>query len=917
MTSDAFASLLVDVAIKGAVLLLLAGAATLCMPRAAAATRHAVWTLSMAGLVLLPVLSMVLPGWRVLPAWAHLPAGSPDQTAGAARATSPETPERATGTSDGIAGVGARDTANEPAAGSDVMIPAETSAPLSPGAPTAPGHQPVRTKGAIRSLALGAWAIGALLALVPLLLARLSLARLKRTSRRIDDGQWARLLEGAGAQLGLKRRVDLRESPRRRMPMIWGVFRPTLLLPREASSWAVGRRRVVLLHELAHVRRRDCLTRLISQIVCAAYWFNPLVWLAARRMAAQSERSCDDLVLAAGSAPADYAEHILQIASGLRTSALAGCAGIAMAHRSKIEGRLLAILDARRKRRIPTRTGLLLAALLLAGVILPLSALQATGPSSPRPVAPEAGRAKVMLPGGVAVELVAVGYHPAKGKRWWDANGSPHAKARFSTRGAHVSVGALAQGREFVVRLKNLPKDASTLKWRIEPCPALSVGEVAKAEGDRAEDLRVVSAALPKSAKQATVTVGLAYGPWKTLAGCSAKHGLGTSLIGGGSVAFGKGYEVDGDARVTVTHNALDRNVRIIAVDVAGREHSPGRRRSMGLKQFAQIAATFPGLALAKVARFRFQGRPYRWVQFKNVSLEPGRKTVPRATRLTRISLRSADARIRAKDVLKISVVDLFREGESATVRREVSPGGHVSLPLLKDKVRVQGLSQDQAREAIVKAYGKAPVLKNAIVSVTLVPLAKTFSVLGGIRRSGVYNHRQGMRLLEALALAGDTNHHAKRLRVIRAPDPGKDNAGAPRTQTLTIDIRRLRAGDPRANILILPNDTISIPPIVIGEFYVMGKVRRPGVYSLTGRRITVKMALAAAAAGLLPGQKHAILIRHDGDDKERILPLKIEALLSGQEPPIVLQPNDLIVVGIRKGDAAALFRDPRTKPSP
>ena len=65
-------SVLLDATIKGAALLALAGLVTLCMRRTSAAPRHAVWMLAMVGLLLLPLLSTTLPGWRVLPEWCNL-----------------------------------------------------------------------------------------------------------------------------------------------------------------------------------------------------------------------------------------------------------------------------------------------------------------------------------------------------------------------------------------------------------------------------------------------------------------------------------------------------------------------------------------------------------------------------------------------------------------------------------------------------------------------------------------------------------------------------------------------------------------------------------------------------------------------------------------------------------------------------
>jgi beta-lactamase regulating signal transducer with metallopeptidase domain len=110
------------------------------------------------------------------------------------------------------------------------------------------------------------------------------------------------------------RQVRVVETDAAGVPMTWGFIRPVLLLPRGAGQWPAGRLRLVLLHELAHIERHDWLAQVLAEAACALYWFHPLVWGAARRLRIESERACDDRVLAAGVAPAEYARQLLEIA---------------------------------------------------------------------------------------------------------------------------------------------------------------------------------------------------------------------------------------------------------------------------------------------------------------------------------------------------------------------------------------------------------------------------------------------------------------------------------------------------------------------------------------------------------------------------------------------------------------------------
>ncbi len=115
----------------------------------------------------------------------------------------------------------------------------------------------------------------------------------------------------------------------------------------------------------------------------------------------------------------------------------------------------------------------------------------------------------------------------------------------------------------------------------------------------------------------------------------------------------------------------------------------------------------------------------------------------------------------------------------------------------------------------------------------------------------------------------------------------------------IAVNLNQLRDGDPRMNIVMRNNDIIHVPSLDIGEFYIMGEVSRPGVYSLTGRQITMKMAVAAA--GNLNGiawPENSLLIRRIGGNQEQFIPVNLESIFKGEDPDLFLKPNDVIAVG-------------------
>jgi beta-lactamase regulating signal transducer with metallopeptidase domain len=135
--------------------------------------------------------------------------------------------------------------------------------------------------------------------------------------------------------------------PRLSVPATAGFLKPVILLPAEAVHWSSSRLRMVIAHESAHVKRRDWFWQLVAQLGCAIHFFNPVAWMAARRLRSESELACDDFVLAQGIEPADYAQELLDIA---RRARLHMTAAVCMASSCRVEGRLRSIVDRKAKR---------------------------------------------------------------------------------------------------------------------------------------------------------------------------------------------------------------------------------------------------------------------------------------------------------------------------------------------------------------------------------------------------------------------------------------------------------------------------------------------------------------------------------------------------------------------------------------
>jgi beta-lactamase regulating signal transducer with metallopeptidase domain len=217
------------------------------------------------------------------------------------------------------------------------------------------------------------WLLGATVTFAGLVGGLVRLWRLR--SRCVPvTGRWRELTDELSRQCGVNRRVALLQSDDPSLLVACGVLNPRIILPAGASEWTDDRMRIVIRHELAHVRRHDEIVQVAGELLRVVHWINPLVWIACRRLRQESEYACDDAVLSAGVEATEYATHLLDVARHLSARRAAWIPAPAIARPSTLERRIVAMLHRHRHRAPVSRRGWSVAALVGLVVSIPLAA---------------------------------------------------------------------------------------------------------------------------------------------------------------------------------------------------------------------------------------------------------------------------------------------------------------------------------------------------------------------------------------------------------------------------------------------------------------------------------------------------------------------------------------------------------------
>ncbi|HSV99047.1 MAG TPA: M56 family metallopeptidase [Sedimentisphaerales bacterium] len=476
--------------------------------------------------------------------------------------------------------------------------------------------------------AMAVWLVGVVALGLGLHIRLRRLSREHAASRPTDAPAWFDdLLAQTVRELGLRRAPQVVFSDKVCCPAVFGVLRPVLLFPTDRLPVTRQETRHILLHELAHIKRGDLLVHAGYMILATVYWINPLLWLIRKHVQNLRELCCDATVAAhLREETAGYRETLL--ATGRALLARPIDPGLGLLGLFENSGWLPIRLQWLQKKtwRYPwlRRTSVAAVAILMLCCILPMASIHAANEKQ------SDQSFKVALPGGGTIDLIGV--RKTDANDWWRPDGGPLPESPYDFSEETYR----SDLYEFALRYENLPKGSSGgIDIERHLCGGtipMWYRQVQKA-GKPVEGMTYVIVGPEPGTETTMLAVYLATGDWTTdhfyPRMSDGWHDGVHSSSTLGAVAFAMPYEKDGRTYATVFHTASDphqQDVRLTALDIANVEHPPAFQNGGWSAAGLATASSEFDLPLEDIAGFNLQRRPYTRIEFKNVSLHPGKR---------------------------------------------------------------------------------------------------------------------------------------------------------------------------------------------------------------------------------------------------------------------------------------------------
>lgn len=254
--------------------------------------------------------------------------------------------------------------------------------------------------------------------------------------------------------------------------------------------------------------------------------------------------------------------------------------------------------------------------------------------------------------------------------------------------------------------------------------------------------------------------------------------------------------------------------------------------------------------------------------------------------------------RIAGNDLIAVSVYD------SPELTRSVRVGadGMIRLPMLKERIRADGLLPGGLETAIAEALNSEQILVDPIVTVTILEYhSRPISVVGAVRKPVTFQAVGKVTLLDALVMAEGLTSDAGPELLLMRPRPG--DADAPASPVERIPLQALLgAADPKLNVTLAGGEEIRIPEA--RKIYVVGNVKKPGAFPVRDGSETTVLKVLALAEGLVPFTgRRAYIFRAGADSATRQeIPIELEQILERKSADVALLADDVLYIPDNKG---------------
>lgn len=229
---------------------------------------------------------------------------------------------------------------------------------------------------------IAVWILGILWGLAALMVGLAGIIRLRWSSHLVTDNRLIEALHAAGVRLNYYGPLRFLISDQIAIPVTWGWFQGKIVLPQGALNWPDERIDAALLHELAHIKRRDFVIQTLSRITCAFHWYNPLILRLFRGWKSEAEQACDDMVLRSGYSGERYSDILLDVLRSATIPRPQSSLGLAMVRTSTFEQRVIAILDPEREREEVSPWKLMQLLAIFGGITVLIAVIGLTRPTN-------------------------------------------------------------------------------------------------------------------------------------------------------------------------------------------------------------------------------------------------------------------------------------------------------------------------------------------------------------------------------------------------------------------------------------------------------------------------------------------------------------------------------------------------------